>query len=204
MVVRHTHMKQQHLIVTVSFLVFGYVHNTDAQTDFYKRLADSAETLTKVRVTYDPAYFKIAYPMGDVPADRGVCTDVVVRAYRKLGIDLQQRVHEDMSAHFSKYPRTWKLTKPDKNIDHRRVPNLMVFFSRHGQALPITKLGADYKPGDVVCWDLGGGLKHVGLVSDKWHNDGNRRLIVHNIGQGQVLEDVLFQYKIIGHYRYGR
>ncbi len=172
------------------------------QTDFYDRLADSTLALTKQKVKYDPSYFKINYPNGDVPADKGVCTDVVIRAYRKLGIDLQKEVHEDMKANFDKYPKNWGLTKPDKNIDHRRVPNLMRFFTRKGTVKIISQDPADYAPGDIVCWNLGGGITHIGIVVKDKSADGKRHLIVHNIGAGQVLEDCLFTYKIIGHYQY--
>ena len=169
---------------------------------FAQRLSDAAIELTHDRVVYDPAYFRIPYPNGDVPAGRGVCTDVVVRAYRRLGIDLQQRVHTDMAAHFSAYPRQWGLRGPDPNIDHRRVPNLMTYFTRCGADLPITDAAADYRAGDLVCWDLGGGILHIGIVVDRRSADGARPLIVHNIGAGQVLEDRLFAFRIIGHYRY--
>lgn len=172
------------------------------QSDFYNRLADSALVLTKQRVTYDPAYFRIDYPNGDVPANKGVCTDVVIRAYRKLGIDLQKEVHEDMKANFSKYPKIWGLKSTDRNIDHRRVPNLMTFFTRHGTTLKISENPDDYQPGDIVCWNLSGGQTHIGIVSKKKSMFGKRPLIIHNIGSGQVLEDCLFSYKIIGHYRY--
>lgn len=174
------------------------------QANFQDRLADSALTLTQQHVRYDPAYFRIGYPNGDVPADRGVCTDVVVRGYRKLGIDLQREVHEDMKAHFSEYPQQWGLTKPDRNIDHRRVPNLMTFFSRHGVAKPITMEAKDYAPGDIVCWNLGGSVTHIGIVSAIRSRNGRCNMIIHNIGAGQVLEDCLFDFKIIGHYRYGK
>lgn len=173
------------------------------QTSFYNRLADAALELTKQKVQYDPAYVRIGYPNGDVAADKGVCTDVIIRAYRKLGIDLQKEVHEDMSANFEKYPKRWGLTGPDKNIDHRRVPNLMTFFTRNGTVKTKSKNPADYQPGDIVCWDLGGGITHIGIVAGKKTEDGARHLIVHNIGSGQVLEDCLFSfYKIIGHYIY--
>lgn len=172
------------------------------QTSFYSELADSAETLTLDRVRYDPSYFSIDYPGGDVPADRGVCTDVVIRAYRKMGIDLQVEVHEDMRDHFQLYPKNWGLSRPDRNIDHRRVPNLMTFFGRHGETLPKTTIATDYLPGDIVCWNLGGGITHIGIVSDERTSDGQRYKIIHNIGRGQVLEDVLFKFRIIGHYRY--
>lgn len=165
-------------------------------------LSDAAMELTKDPVEYDPTYFSIAYPMGDVPANKGVCTDVIIRAYRKLGKDLQQEVHEDMKAHFDLYPKNWGLKKTDTNIDHRRVPNLMQFFLRKGAAKPVTQNADDYKPGDIVCWNLGGAITHIGIVVNRKSEDGKRSLIVHNIGAGQVLADCLFQYKIIGHYRY--
>lgn len=173
------------------------------QTDFYKKLADSTLTLIKQHVEYNPSYFRLDYPNGDVPPDKGVCTDVIIRAYRKLGIDLQKEVHEDMKANFSEYPKNWGLSAPDKNIDHRRVPNLMTFFERHGTTLSITQNPTDYKPGDIVCWNLRGGITHIGIVSNKKVENGDEKpLIIHNIGSGQVLEDMLFDFKIIGHYRY--
>jgi uncharacterized protein YijF (DUF1287 family) len=173
------------------------------QTNFFDRLADSSMTLTRQVVVYDPTYFQINYPNGDVPSGKGVCTDVVVRAYRKLGIDLQKEVHEDMQAHFAAYPKIWGKSQPDKNIDHRRVPNLMTFFTRHGIVKPTTTVATDYLPGDIVCWNLGGSVTHIGIVSKKKSTDGQRNLIVHNIGAGQVVEDCLFKFRIIGHYRYG-
>ena len=189
------------LLITICCLQFQPAF---AQANFYDRLADAALQLTKQSVTYDASYFKLSYPNGDVPADKGVCTDVVIRAYRKLGIDLQKEVHEDMRVHFSTYPAKWGLKRPDKNIDHRRVPNLMTFFSRYGIIKAITNKGNDYKAGDIVCWNLGGAITHIGIVSIKKSADGKRNLIVHNIGAGQVLEDCLFNYKIIGHYRYSK
>ncbi len=174
-----------------------------AQDSFYTRLADSALTLTMQAVQYDPSYFRIVYPNGDVPADKGVCTDVVIRAYRKMGIDLQKEVHEDMKSHFEKYPKNWGLEGPDKNIDHRRVPNLMTYFARHGTMKPLTREPKDYFPGDIVCWNLGGGVTHIGIIVNKKSADGLRYLVVHNIGAGQVLEDCLLRFQIIGHYRYG-
>lgn len=172
------------------------------QSSFYENLSAAALELTKQDVVYDPAYFTISYPNGDIPGNKGVCTDVIIRAYRKLGIDLQKEVHEDMAANFSKYPKTWGLSKTDKNIDHRRVPNLMVFFKRHGEVLAITNKAEDYLPGDIVCWNLGGNITHIGIVVNKKSTDGKRNMIVHNIGAGQVMEDCLFEFKIIGHYRY--
>lgn len=190
------------LLTTLLFLILTYGSVT-GQTTFYDRLADAAFELTRQKVQYDPAYVSIAYPNGDVSADKGVCTDVVIRAYRKLGIDLQKEVHEDMLANFEKYPKKWGLPGPDKNIDHRRVPNLMTFFTRHGNVKTKSKHPGDYQPGDIVCWDLGSGITHIGIVSDKKTADGTRYMIVHNIGGGQVLEDCLFSfYKIIGHYTY--
>ncbi len=177
---------------------------SSGQSGFYDRLADSALTLTRQEVRYDPRYYAINYPNGDVPADVGVCTDVLIRAYRMVGIDLQQEVHEDMKAHFEEYPDKWGLSSPDRNIDHRRVPNLMVFFSRHGEEKPVTNKPEDYAPGDIVCWDLGGGITHIGIVVNRRSAGGSRNLVVHNIGAGQVLSDCLFEYEIIGHYRYGQ
>ncbi len=164
-------------------------------------LSQAALELTNENVTYDPSYFSIDYPNGDVLKGKGVCTDVVIRAYRKMGIDLQKEVHEDMKANFSVYPKIWGLRTTDKNIDHRRVPNLMTYFKRQGADKSITKNTNDYLPGDVVCWNLGGAITHIGIVVNKKSKDGNRNLIVHNIGSGQVLEDCLFDFKIIGHYR---
>lgn len=165
-------------------------------------LSDAALELTEQRVVYDPSYFSISYPNGDVPSNKGVCTDVIIRAYRKLGIDLQKEVHEDMKANFNLYPKLWGLKTTDKNIDHRRVPNLMTYFKRQGVEKPITNNAEDYLPGDVVCWNLGGAITHIGIVVNKKSRDGKRNLIVHNIGSGQVLEDCLFDFKIIGHYKF--
>ena len=167
-------------------------------------LSDAAMSLTKDKVIYDPSYFALDYPNGDVPADKGVCTDVVIRAYRKLNIDLQKEVHEDMKTNFALYPKNWDLKSTDKNIDHRRVPNLMKFFERKGTMKAITQNTSDYVPGDIVCWDLGRGLTHIGIVVNKKSNDSQRYLIVHNIGSGQVLEDMLFDFKIIGHYSFSQ
>jgi uncharacterized protein YijF (DUF1287 family) len=186
----------------ILFLFYFLPVSAAAQHEFGEQLSEAALALTKQNVTYDPSYFTIDYPNGDVPAGKGVCTDVVIRAYRKLGIDLQKEVHEDMKANFGKYPKIWGLSKTDKNIDHRRVPNLMAFFERKGQVKPISSKPSDYKPGDIVCWDLGGGVTHIGLVVKKQSADGKRYLVVHNIGGGQVLDDCLFGYKIIGHYTY--
>ncbi len=189
-------------IILCLLLLISSIGFAIGQINFYTKLSDAAIELTNQNVTYDPSYFKITYPNGDIPADKGVCTDVVIRAYRKFGIDLQKEVHEDMKSNFGKYPKIWGLKSTDKNIDHRRVPNLMVFFSRKGQVLSITINANDYLPGDIVCWNLGGNITHIGIVANKKSTDGKRYLIVHNIGGGQVLEDCLFEFKIIGHYRY--
>lgn len=170
---------------------------------FLDRLSEAAVERTSHAVRYDPTYFVIGYPGGDVPAEVGVCTDEVIRSYRALGVDLQQLVHEDMKSSFGLYPRKWGLKKPDTNIDHRRVPNLMVFFERQGAARPVTDAARDYKPGDVVTWDLSGGLTHIGIVvAVPSESDENRLQIVHNIGAGPKMEDVLFNWKITGHYRF--
>jgi uncharacterized protein YijF (DUF1287 family) len=169
---------------------------------FLHRLAEAAMERTRHRVTYDPSYVRLDYPGGDVPDDRGVCADVVVRAYRAVGVDLQKEVHEDMRRHFSAYPRNWGLSRPDPNIDHRRVLNLRTFFSRRGESLPATAEPADYAPGDVVVWDLGQGLWHIGLVAEGRSADGRRPLVVQNIGRGPRAEDVLTAWPVAGHYRY--
>ena len=191
-------MKTKLLIIFLLINIACYSQVTSTE----KNLSDYALELTESEVQYDPSYFSIDYPNGDVPADKGVCTDVIIRAYRKIGIDLQRLVHEDMKANFNEYPNNWGLKTTDRNIDHRRVPNLMTFFNRKGAELPITDNTKDYKPGNVVAWNLSGGLTHIGIVIDKKSKDGKRYLIVHNIGSGQVVEDCLFDYKIIGHYNY--
>lgn len=171
---------------------------------FQQKLSIAAIELTKDKVTYDPSYVSLKYPNGDVEKNKGVCTDAIIRAYRKLGIDLQKEVHKDLKANFSKYPnlKKWGLKKPDTNIDHRRVPNLDVFFERKGEKLAVTQNPLDYKTGDLVTWMIGNKLPHIGIVTHKKSPDGKRNLIVHNVGSGQVLEDCLFSWKIVGHFRY--
>ncbi|MGQ3210536.1 DUF1287 domain-containing protein [Shinella sp.] len=165
------------------------------------RLVAAARKQVGVTLTYDAAYSRLDYPGGDVPRERGVCTDVLVRAYRDgLGIDLQVLVHEDMRRAFSAYPALWGLKKTDRNIDHRRVPNLQAFFKRAGAALASSE---NYLPGDIVSQMLPGNLPHIGIVADERSSDGSRPIVVHNIGAGARLEDVLFAYPITGHYRYG-
>jgi uncharacterized protein len=161
-------------------------------------LAIAAEQQVGVTRHYDTAYRRLSYPGGDVPAERGVCTDVVIRAFRAIGHDLQVAVHEDMRANFRRYPQQWGLRGPDRNIDHRRVPNLMTYFARRGKSLPLR---AAYEAGDVVAWRLPGGLLHIGVVA-RGKNRAGRPLVVHNIGAGAQLEDVLDAYEKIGHYRW--
>lgn len=162
----------------------------------------SAIEQTGITTGYDPAYVRLDYPGGDVPQETGVCSDVIVRAFRKTGIDLQKEVHEDMSAAWPAYPQRWGNARPDSNIDHRRVSNLTTFFDRRGKALPTTTSRDDYLPGDIVAWDLGGGVPHIGIVSNFVTQSSKHFLIIHNIGAGAKAEDVLFNWKITGHYRY--
>lgn len=171
---------------------------------FEQKLSEAAISIIDQSIDYDPAYFSIKYPNGDIPKNKGVCTDVIIRTYRKLGIDLQKEVHEDMLANFSLYPniKKWGMTKTDTNIDHRRVPNLEVFFERKGEKLSVTQNGKDYKTGEIVTWMINNKLPHIGIITSNKSKDGQRNLIVHNVGGGQVLEDCLFEYKIVGHYRY--
>ena len=174
------------------------------QKAFLAKLSSAAIERTQHSVRYDPKYIGIPYPGGDVPADTGVCSDEVIRAYRALGIDLQKEVHEDIAANFWSYPNhlRWMTVRPDTNIDHRRVPNLMVFFSRKGTSLPISTRAEDYEPGELVTWDLGGDVPHIGIVVDRKSAQSRRYMVVHNIGAGPKMEDVLFSWKIMGHYRY--
>ena len=201
-------------LLTFLLLLSGTTHSGSAQQwafnessahqHFLQALVAAAIERTHHQVRYDPAYVRIPYPGGDVAADTGVCTDEVIRSYRAVGIDLQKEVHEDMVQNFSAYPRhlQWLLARPDPNIDHRRVPNLMVFFKRNGESLPITNRAADYSPGDLVSWDLPGGVPHIGIVVDHKSLQTGRYMIVHNIGSGAQMEDVLFNWRITGHFRY--
>jgi uncharacterized protein len=165
-------------------------------------LVDAARRQTLAKVTYDGAYVRIGYPMGDVPPDRGVCTDVVIRAYRAIGIDLQVLVHEDMRANFGSYPRLWGLSRPDTNIDHRRVPNLQKFLERANARVTGAGGLASYQPGDLVTWMLPGNLPHIGIVSDRRAAGTDRPLMIHNIGAGPKEEDMLQAYPVTGHYRF--
>ena len=190
------------------FLVLSLVTGTLAVAQsrpdqFSRTLVSAALERTSHRVTYDGSYHRLDYPGGDVPDNIGVCTDVVIRTFRATGIDLQVLVHEEMLENFAEYPQLWGLRGPDRNIDHRRVPNLQTFFKRHGAELPTSEEADDYQAGDLVTWMLPGNLPHIGIVVDGRSADGQRPLIVHNIGAGPKLEDVLYEFPITGHYRYG-
>jgi uncharacterized protein YijF (DUF1287 family) len=191
------------LVSVVMLLIGGLmgVAQADSSQDQIARLIAAARAQIGVTKYYDSGYAVIAYPDGDVPVERGVCTDVLIRAYREIGIDLQRLVHEDMAANFTKYPKLWGLSHPDANIDHRRVPNLMVFLARKGQALPLSQSAADYQPGDIVTWQLPSGVPHIGIVSNT-PVEGARYQMIHNIGAGTQCEDCLFEFKITGHYWY--
>ena len=190
------------LPVTVIFFLAGPGPASGKADEFGKALTKAALDRTTHLVIYNGSYRKISYPNGDVPAHTGVCTDVVIRSYRALGIDLQKEVHEEMKTHFKMFPNNWGLKRTDTNIDHRRVPNLQVFFKRRGQSLKTTSNAHDYQPGDLVTWMLDNHLPHIGIVVNRKSRDGKSYLIVHNIGAGPKLEDRLFDFKITGHYRY--
>jgi hypothetical protein len=183
------------LLAIATFPVAAGAAGNDAERDFVA----AARAQVGVTRIYDAAYRRLAYPNGDVPAERGVCADVIVRAYRGIGIDLQRRLHEDMGTHFAAYPNHWGLKAPDANIDHRRVPNLATYFGRHGKTLSPSRRAADYRAGDVVVWRLSNGLAHIGLVVAA---DPVAPRVVHNIGAGAQEEAVLFDFTITGHYRY--
>ena len=167
-----------------------------------KQMLDGAVAQAGVTTGYDPSYVKLDYPGGDVPESTGVCSDVVVRAFRKAGIDLQKAIHEDKAAAPSDYPKKWGATSPDANIDHRRVLNLMAYFRRLGKSLPVSSNAMDYQPGDIVAWELTNGIDHIGIVTNMLSDSKDRYLIVHNIGAGTRIEDVLFEWTIKGHYRF--
>ena len=173
---------------------------------FEEKLSNAAISIIDKNVVYTPDYVKLKYPNGDVPAKTGVCTDVIIRAYRKLNIDLQKEVHEDMVTNFSKYPNLekWGLKTTDTNIDHRRVPNLEVFFGRKGKKIPVSQNDNDYRTGEIVTWIINDKLPHIGIITHLKSEDGKRNLIVHNVGSGQVLEDCLFSYTIVGHFSFGK
>ena len=191
------------LMRNLVYIFYCFAFITSASS-FDKDISASLIERTSHKVTYDGAYMSIPYPNGDVPANIGVCTDVVIRAYRAIGTDLQQLVHEYMAKHFKLYPsnRIWGLRSTDRNIDHRRVPNLQVFFKRYGEELKISNNKSDYKTGDIVTWMLPGNLPHIGMVVDQRSAITGNPLIVHNIGSGPKLEDMIFDFKITGHYRF--
>jgi uncharacterized protein YijF (DUF1287 family) len=193
-------------VKTAAFVLALLVCCTPAYAAFdAQKLVTAAEAQVGKTLTYDPSYASLKYPNGDVAIEKGVCSDVVIRAYRGQGIDLQKLVHEDMKKNFGLYPKIWGLKKTDTNIDHRRVPNLQVFFTRQGKSLGVSEKPADYKAGDIVTWNLRGPrdpLPHIGIVTDKMSDDGKRPLMAHNIGQGAQVEDMLFTYTVTGHYRY--
>jgi uncharacterized protein len=176
----------------------------NSRQDFLDKLVAAAIERTHHSVKYVSTYVHLDYPGGDVPADTGVCSDEIIRAYRAVGVDLQKEVHEDMLKNWADYPpkAKWHQAHPDSSIDHRRVPNLMVFFSRKGESLPISLWAEDYSPGDIVTWDLGGDVPHIGMAVNVKSAESGRLLVVHNIGEGPKMEDVLFIWKITGHYRY--
>lgn len=186
---------------TITAIILLLVSLHAARADTALDLVAAARAQVGVTLHYDPSYRQIAYPMGDVPMERGVCSDVVIRAFRAVGVDLQQELHRDMKRHFAAYPKNWGLARPDRNIDHRRVPNLATWFKRQGYALRVTANAAAYLPGDIVAWTLGGGQPHIGIVSDRRSNDSARPLVIHNIGWGAREEDALFEYRITGHFR---
>lgn len=188
-------------LTTVGTLLTLLVLPASADASRLQKFLDAAVAQTKQRVIYDGSYRRIGYPGGDVPSDRGVCTDVVVRAYRAIGIDMQQRVHEDMRRAFAEYPQLWGMKRPDPNIDHRRVPNLQTYLRRQQAELKLAET-REYRAGDLITWMLPGNLPHIGIVSDRRSIDGERPMIVHNIGRGPRLEDMLFDYPITGHYRF--
>jgi len=190
------------IVVIAASYLHGQVPSSSSNTEFTRKLVAAAVDRSRVHVRYVPEYIRIGYPGGDVPADTGVCTDEIIRIYRAVGIDLQKEVHEDMTRHFAVYPTIWNRTGPDSNIDHRRVPNLIVFFTRNGESLPRSMSARDYVPGDIVTWDLGGGVTHIGMVVDRKLPLHHRYEILHNIGRGPQIEDVLFDWKITGHFRY--
>lgn len=194
------------VMAVLALLLAGAAHSRTApaggEAAFFRRLTAAAVAQAAQRVTYDPSYRRIPFPGGDVPANVGVCSDVVIRAYRAVGVDLQVRVHDDMARAFAAYPSLWGLQRPDPNIDHRRVPNLETYLRRKGAARPVSSDPGAWAPGDLVVWRLGGNRPHIGVVTERRSRDGARPLVVHNAGWGPRLEDALFAFPITGHYRY--
>lgn len=196
---RRAEMSRRGVLGLLLALPFGNRARAGPPADWALRLVRAAEAQIGVTTIYDPAYVRLVYPGGDVPADRGVCTDVVIRAYRALGFDLQKTVHEDMACAFSAYPKRWGLKRPDRNIDHRRVDNLRVFLKRRGAELPVD--GAVWEAGDLATLLLPGNLPHIGIVSADAGPDG-LPLLVHNIGAGARKEAVLGRFRVTGRYRF--
>jgi len=193
---RRSQAKMMRLLVTAVLAVTG-ICSAEIKPE---KLVASARKQIGVTISYDPAYRQLDYPGGDAPKHTGVCTDVVIRALREQGVDLQKEVHEDMKANFNAYPKKWGLKKPDRNIDHRRVPNIMTYFRRKGFSRVESAKAEHFASGDVVAWDLGSGVTHIGIVSDRRSPKGTPT-VIHNIGRGTQEEDILFEFKIIGHYR---
>jgi uncharacterized protein YijF (DUF1287 family) len=186
--------------IQLLFLLLAFPFLADFQSNnIHIKIAQAALEQVGVTTIYAPGYISMKYPGGDLPPEQGVCADVIIRAFRKVGIDLQKEVHEDMAKHFKEYPKFWHMKSPDSNIDHRRVPNLMRFLKRNGKDL---RLDSEYKPGDIVAWQLEYGLFHIGIVSTEFVPNEKRYYMIHNIGEGTKKEDVLLQFKIIGHYRW--
>ena len=200
--IRNTSLTKQGFIRCFSNNYNEYVTTNSLSDPFFIKLALAAEQRTSYKITYDGSYEKIPYPNGDVDRGKGVCTDVVIRSYREVGVDLQKLIHLDMKKNFISYPKIWRKLITDTNIDHRRVPNQMTFFRRNGFQLPITRDPADYNPGEIVAWDFGNGLMHIGIVSTQLFHDEITPLIVHNIGRGPEISNILFSYPIIGHFKY--
>ena len=181
----------------ILILIISFVFSVSSWAFSSQQLVKDAKSQIGKTLLYDPAYTKLSYPMGDVPLYKGVCTDVVIRALRKQGVDLQKEIHQDMKVNFKLYPQKWGLKSPDTNIDHRRVPNIQTYLKRQGYEVTDQK----YLPGDIVAWDLGKGLVHIGIVSDRKTLLNKTPLIIHNIGMGTQQTDILYHYKILGHYR---
>ncbi|MCJ8146761.1 DUF1287 domain-containing protein [Acinetobacter sp. A3.8] len=188
-------------ILFLSLTCLSLILSTFSYAISANQLVKDARSQIGQTLTYDPAYTRLSYPMGDVPIQKGVCTDVVIRALRKQNIDLQKVIHEDMKRNFNAYPKLWGLKNTDRNIDHRRVPNIAKYMTRQGYSVQKSPFKtALFKAGDIVTWDLGRGLVHIGIVSDR-KSSTQVPLIIHNIGRGTQEENILLQYKITGHYR---
>ncbi len=189
-------------LLNLAFLFCIISSHAEKSSDSISIIIRHAKSQTEVTRYYDPSYVRLDYPGGDVSPERGVCTDVIIRAFRATGVDLQKEIHEDMKRGFGSYPKLWGLKRPDSNIDHRRVPNIVTFLTRRAKAVAVSKKGSDYLPGDIVVWKIPGDLDHIGLVVDVGVRNTDRFAVVHNIGRGAQIEDVLFEYKITGHFRY--